>query len=454
MDAHGGLHRKLGERLGGPEHRHERRRQANRNWGATQRRQRHNLRPRARFRKANDNATSWFQLGSTLAGQQIGEQSGYSVSISANGEIVAVGAPYHDDPYVNCGVVRVYKLVDGEWAPYGSPLLGDARDDRAGVTVSLSDDGTVLAFGAPNADLAGKNTGLVKVFQFKTFGGETPFGEWVEKGSPIPGIYGGDHEGNSLVLGRYGGVLAVGATQSGGDTTQNGTVKIYKWDDVTSDPPQWKRRGEPLRGKFHNDDFGRSLSIDLLGDTVAIGAPKNSENGTHSGMTRVFKWNNHAPEDGGQKWEKMGHDLAGAEDDVESGHSVALSDDGLTVAIGAPFHNSNGRTEAGSVRIHQFKDGNWFRTVTISGQGKYHTAGYSVAVSGSGHTVAIGELMVKPHPTGEELSHLGSDMPGQVLVYGLAKPCFYDDILADEKRRTDDQEQQSMARDALRETPP
>ena len=46
-----------------------------------------------------------------------------------------------------------------------------------------------------------------------------------------------------------------------------------------------------MRGKFHNDDFGRSIAMDLLGDTVAVGAPKNGENGTRSGMTRVFHWN-------------------------------------------------------------------------------------------------------------------------------------------------------------------
>ena len=384
------------------------------------------------FRKSNDNATDWFELGTSLEGLQAGEQCGYSVSISANGETVALGAPFNDDAKQNSGVVRVYKLHQGEWAPKGQFLHGQGRDDRAGVSVSLSDDGEVLAFGVPNADIGpdNDNSGTVMIYEFSSDGsGATPFGQWVAKGSPIEGVAANDHTGNSIVLGRYGGVLAVASTQTGTDSSLNGTVRIYKWDD-TVDPPAWKRRGEPVRGKFHNDDFGRAIAMDLLGDTVAVGAPKNGENGTRSGMTRVFHWNNDPEESGGQRWEKMGHDLAGAEVDVESGHAVALSDDGLTVAVGAPFHNTNNRTEAGIVRIFQYKENNWHRTVTISGQGQYHTAGYSVALSGSGHSVAIGELMVKPHEPGSELSHIGSNLPGQVLIYGLAKPCFYDDLIA------------------------
>jgi hypothetical protein len=387
------------------------------------------------FRKENENATHWFQLGSTLMGLQEGEQMGYSVGISANGEVVIIGSPYESTVAENAGVVRVYHLLQGNWTIRGQIFYGDGNGDRCGVTVSISDDGKTIAFGAPNAAEDGNNNaGVVRVYEYVE--GEDL---WVQKGEDIEGSGKNDMDGSGITLGRYGGVIAVSSTQQNA-VNHTGSVRIFKWDNVTKG---WRRKGEPLRGKFHNDAFGRSVAIDLLANTVVVGAPKNSENGTNAGMTRVFYW-----DAANEKWSKLGHDLAGGGAHHQSGHSVALSDDGRTVAIGAPFHDSNNRTQAGTVRIHQFEDNNWHRTVTISGQGNYHTAGYSVALSGSGHSVAIGEVMVKhsehvkllmensqdrfskkaaPSPMQGETGSSG--LPGQVLIYGIAKPCFYDDLL-------------------------
>ena len=39
---------------------------------------------------------TWIQLGDAIPGAAAGDQSGYSVSLSADGTIVAIGAPYND----------------------------------------------------------------------------------------------------------------------------------------------------------------------------------------------------------------------------------------------------------------------------------------------------------------------------------------------------------------------
>ena len=50
-------------------------------------------------------------------------------------------------------------------------------------------------------------------------------------------------------------------------------------------------------------------------------------------------------------WEQQGDDIDGDAADDFSGHSVSLSSDGTTVAIGAPYNDGNG-TSSGHVRIH------------------------------------------------------------------------------------------------------
>ena len=52
---------------------------------------------------------SWSQLGADIDGEAAGDYSGYSVSLSSDGTIVAIGAPYNDGNGSNSGHVRVYE---------------------------------------------------------------------------------------------------------------------------------------------------------------------------------------------------------------------------------------------------------------------------------------------------------------------------------------------------------
>lgn len=49
---------------------------------------------------------SWNQLGNDIDGEDAGDGSGYSVSLSSDGSIVAIGAPLNN---FGSGHVRVYK---------------------------------------------------------------------------------------------------------------------------------------------------------------------------------------------------------------------------------------------------------------------------------------------------------------------------------------------------------
>ena len=69
------------------------------------------------------------QLGSDINGESSGDYSGYSVSMSSDGTIVAIGSPYNDGNGSNSGHVRVYEYSGGSWSQLGTDIDGEAAGD-------------------------------------------------------------------------------------------------------------------------------------------------------------------------------------------------------------------------------------------------------------------------------------------------------------------------------------
>ena len=110
--------------------------------------------------------SSWSQLGADIDGEAAGDYSGYSVSLSSDGTIVAIGAPDNDGNGSNSGHVRVYEYSSSSWSQLGADIDGEASDDYSGSSVSLSSDGTIVAIGAPYNDGNGSNSGHVRVYEY------------------------------------------------------------------------------------------------------------------------------------------------------------------------------------------------------------------------------------------------------------------------------------------------
>jgi hypothetical protein len=57
------------------------------------------------------------------------------------------------------------------------------------------------------------------------------------------------------------------------------------------DSNSWAQIGDDIYGEYANDWSGRSVSLNNIGDILAIGADLNDGNGIHSGHVRVFNFN-------------------------------------------------------------------------------------------------------------------------------------------------------------------
>ena len=129
---------------------------------------------------------AWTRLGSDIDGEAAGDKSGRgAISLSSDGMVLAVGAPWNDPTsgLTNAGHVRVYTFINNAWTRLGSGIDGEAAGDEFGSWVSLSSNGMVLAVGAPFNDPSSglANAGHVQVYQYAN-------NLWTQRGNEINGL--------------------------------------------------------------------------------------------------------------------------------------------------------------------------------------------------------------------------------------------------------------------------
>jgi hypothetical protein len=151
----------------------------------------------------------------------------------------------------------------------------------------------------------------------------------------------------------------------------------------------WRQVGFDIDGKANDDYFGSSVAMSKDGSTIAVGAPYSTNNkGTNAGQVRVFSFSVLF-----NTWIQVGSDINGEAGDDLSGYSVAMSSNGTTIAIGAPYNNNSNGTASGQVRVYSFNStsSSWSQVGSdINGEASGDFFGWSVAMSADGTTIASG----------------------------------------------------------------
>ncbi|MDC0994918.1 flagellin, partial [Pseudomonadales bacterium] len=313
----------------------------------------------------------WQQLGEDIDAEAEYDQNGYSVSLSNDGTVIAIGAPGNDGNGSDAGRVRLYAWDGSSWRQRGADIDGEAADDLSGGSVSLSSDGRVVAVGAQYNDGNSTDAGHVRLY---TWDGSS----WTQRGTDIDGEAAGDLSGRSVSLSSDGSVVAVGATSGlvNSNGPDAGHVRLYAWDGSS-----WTQRGADIDAEADGDVSGTSVSLSSDGSVVAIGASRNDGNGANAGHVRLYAWD-------GSNWMQRGADIDGEAAGDESGFSVSLSSDGSVVAIGAQYNDGNS-TDAGHVRLYTWDGSSWLQRGTDIDDEPWRS-GYSVSLSSDGSVVAIG----------------------------------------------------------------
>lgn len=289
---------------------------------------------------------SWVQRGPDIHGEGSSDQSGYSVSMSSDGNIVAIGAwgNSNDVSGANAGHVRVYtwESASSTWLQRGVDIDGEASKDYSGFSIDLSDDGSLVAIGAYANDGTATGAGHVRVYKWDGVA-------WNQRGTDIDGEAEADASGRALAISGDGNILAVGAYKNSGLANGAGHTRVYAWDSGSGASGAWVQRGVDIDGEAENDRFGWSMALSSDGAVLAVGATHHdTEAGNNAGHVRIFDWDSASG-----AWVQRGVDIGGESAGDYSGYAVALSSDGATVAIGA-YGNDDAGSGAGQVRVYHY----------------------------------------------------------------------------------------------------
>eukprot|EP00980_Cylindrotheca_fusiformis_P005890 scaffold1239_cov130-Cylindrotheca_fusiformis.AAC.3 len=154
----------------------------------------------------------WVQMGNSIIGKSgLSGSFGWAVSLSGDGMRLAVAANTEETKWDESGAGRIYEFVDGVWQLLGQELLGEDRHDLFGSSISLSGDGNIVAIGSiNNSNDGGVNSGHVRIFEY-----DANVTTWRLLGKPIIGRSSGDRCGSSVSLSKDGKTVAIGAYVGG-----------------------------------------------------------------------------------------------------------------------------------------------------------------------------------------------------------------------------------------------
>jgi hypothetical protein len=207
------------------------------------------------------NGTYWNQQGGVVYNYSQNTLT-WPISINADGNIVCIGNSLANEA---TGEVLVYSFNGSSWNAMGNPILGNAENDFFGWSVSLADDGLVLAVNAkPYEVLTPGRKIYTRVYAF-----QQSISDWVQIGQDI--------QGNTSLAGFPVSLSGDGATLAIGEDLYNneaGRVRVFTFNNV-----DWVQFGQNVDNSTQDitntngEKFGNSMSLSRDGSSLVVGAP-------------------------------------------------------------------------------------------------------------------------------------------------------------------------------------
>ena len=355
------------------------------------------------------------RLGADINGEAASDESGWSVSLSADGSRVAIGAYRNDGNGTDSGHVRVYDWSGSSWTKVGADIDGEAAQDYSGWSVSLSADGSRVAIGAYANDGNGSNSGHVRVYDWSG-------SSWTKVGVDIDGEAASDYSGYSVSLSADGSRVAIGARYNDGNGNNSGHVRVYKnpgsyelqstdsgpMIDISNDGNTTLTvnsgmgyfniaalSGDATKAVIWNgilkqyhytsgswvetyelniDYTPTSLSINTDGSIVGVASSSDVRFYVFGPVQTPIGWTLHSF-------------IAGGGNTLENfGSIVDISNDGNTVVVGAPGDGTS--SYKGYIKVYDYVSSAWTLRHTITSLGTSdRNLGKSVSLSSDGNRV-------------------------------------------------------------------
>jgi hypothetical protein len=346
---------------------------------------------------------------------------GEAISISNDGNVVAIGAPFFStttsrvDETGRVSIYRKNNLPSNFLYTGVQSINGGSVFDRFASSVSLNFNGNRFVVGSPNDDgpTVG-DSGSVSVYNWNA-----NTGQYTQIGQTILSLNNAERFGSSVSMNSAGDIFAV-STPFTNATIFKGSVRVYNWNENTT---QWTQMGQTLSGANDSDRFGGTVSINStgnifatnsrsgvivyqwnpntsqwgqLGQTIFYGAFDLSDNvrlnsngnflvigfinSITNGGVRVYNWNSNL-----SRWDQLGSDITAPNAAASFGFRVAINNNGNKIAVSSPNSDIDAQN-TGSVIFYNWDSSTsqWIQTGRIDGDFQDDKLGHQIAMDGSG----------------------------------------------------------------------
>ena len=305
------------------------------------------------------------QIGQDIIGDDSFDFFGGNVSISDNGNTIAVSAVGFSDSYF-----RVYSNINGTWTQVGQDLIGNGNN--LGSAVSVSEDGNIVAVAAPEDDSFANNSGSVLIYEIindnleliGSFNGAA--GDRLGAGAIGPSA------GSGIYLAENGNSIALASAY------RNGLRGLML--QFTRNNDEWINEADVIFGDTFYEIGGDGIVLSSNGQFLAT---HSSAYEADLGLVRVYEKNNN-------QWQQVGNDLNGLFEFTGFGRSCDLSSDGTFLAIGLPDANYGTPLGSGSVQVYEKVNGSYIQKgQDIVGLRDFERFGFQVSLSSDGSVLAV-----------------------------------------------------------------
>lgn len=307
------------------------------------------------------------------------DRFGNGVDISADGEVVVVGA-YQD------GSGSAYVFVraqggEGNWGQVARLSTTDSASDGFGYAVAIDGDGDTIVVGAPFADEGAEDAGSVFIYHRPESGG------WVDMDAATRKIFGSDSEyedrfGIAVDIRDDGMLVVVGSTHGDANSPNHDAGAAYVFGRDAGGPNQYGQLAKLTISDANENVKDLTTPVSISGNKILLGAPFDNAQCPSSECLSGAAYLYYEPQPGG--WVDKIEDYRITPCDQEAfdkfGTSVSLLGD--VALIGAPTAGDETGT-GGAAYVFSFDGLLWHEEakLTASDQSLTNELGYSVALS-------------------------------------------------------------------------
>ena len=280
--------------------------------------------------------STWVETAQLVQSDASAGSDEFGNSVGVSDDVIVVGAEFNDNELGNnAGAAYVFEKIGGVWTEVAKLTASDGAGERHyGENVAVS-NGTIVVGQRENGTL-GNNAGAAYVYE-KVGGVWTETAKLLASDGDKNALFGDtvEIEDDTIVVGSY-------KADAGG---ANGPGAVYVFQDLGG---TWTEVQKLSAGDLAGGGFGRS--VDVAGDTIVVGAWKDSTQVNEGGSAYVF-------EDQDGVWVEVAKLLPSLWGDGDwFGHSVGVSGDSIVVSA---HKNDLAGFESGGAFLFQDAGAGW-----------------------------------------------------------------------------------------------